>query len=1025
MADPQVATKLTPTQWGNQYRAENPNYFRYKDITDPAEFADAMRSVKDIEDIVDFSKYDMEMTPTGSLTSKIPVIGGVVDAALNFGTRKPESIMVDGEETAVGAHIFGDDSKAVYGGQRFISGIPAFLSGVVAGGFDEQSAYSMVTESIKKDGNGNNLVDKNGMMDWVDGNGDIHKVTKDQMLERADKLRNNTFLPFGIGPNWKESEEWLVNKTIDFWSEHNKRQDEYLINNPGVQGYLQWQEETPFSYEDHGVRQFVHPQMIARAVADMLPSMTVGTLLGGAPGAVRQTFKTVIGQQTVKQGLKNLTVGGFAQVGGMTLMEGSGQMEESLNILVNELKMDPGQAVPIAASTALVVGIINGLLEKLQFTKIAKYGAFDDKAKTLLTSTVLRRFYDNAMKAGGVSKWMSKGGEFLIDNVEEGVIEAMQEINGLAMSNALESGNAATPEEAMDLYHRQFTNMENMKEMAGSPEAAQAFFTGFSGAGGMSLGTKGLSRALGGKEQVTIGVDKNPTDGKPGFMVNIGGKLSKIFTSSEKAAVETVDILQAEVETGGYAVPGLNKNIEDISTLDELLIALADQASDGELGNVADIWKKGTGGKSLDHGDLTDAQIIMDTISRDNSSEGPKFVTSSAIQMVIDKGGIELLDKIEDPAIRATIIANLREKFIAKVNSDIEGDVAVDDKATEYMNQFLKDDNTFVNVYKDETKFAKDLNDFLSNNVDEGTVYQSSKPVGQTEQDKIDTARERRERVKEIFLEPNKGWDVKHLIEAAGEAFNLSGNAREGINALKRFLGGTKGSQKKPGYKGLTVKNLKALMNAYGLKHTGMKRPELVSALVKVMAKNAIKEIEIQTSQKKVPLKKEADTRPTKDKMGDFFGEEESDPIADEAATIQAEIDKYEGIIEDITYDPNAPPGGKATIAKLNMAIGGLRGKLKQLSLGATIEEKEVSKEVKEEATEETVKTDTGESIVIETTGEGITPESAINKGLDMISAEDATSFAEDSAQELNEDEYNDDSATESDEIINNCGRVI
>ena len=107
--------------------------------------------------------------------------------------------------------------------------------------------------------------------------------------------------------------------------------------------------------------------------------------------------------------------------------------------------MDPSQAVPIAASTALVVGIINGLLEKLQFTKLARYGAFDDEAKTLLTSTVLRKFYDNAMKAGGVAKWMTKGGEFLIDNVEEGVIEAMQEINGLAMSKALESGNAATP----------------------------------------------------------------------------------------------------------------------------------------------------------------------------------------------------------------------------------------------------------------------------------------------------------------------------------------------------------------------------------------------------------------------------------------------------------------------------------------------------------------------------------------------------------------------------------------------------
>ena len=73
----------------------------------------------------------------------------------------------------------------------------------------------------------------------------------------------------------------------------------------------------------------------------------------------------------------------------------------------------------------------------------------------------------------------------------------------------------------------------------------------------------------------------------------------------------------------------------------------------------------------------------------------------------------------------------------------------------------------------------------------------------------------------------------------------------------------------------------------------------------------------------------------------------------------------------------------------------------------------------------ETVKTDTGDSITIETTGEGITPQSAVAKGLDMISKEDAASIAEDSGQGLNEDDYTDDSATESDEIINNCGRVI
>jgi len=1018
MADPQVATKLTPAEWGTQFRQENPNYFRYQDITDPAEFADAMRSTLDIDSIVDFSEYDMEMTPTGSMVSKIPIVGGAIDAALNIGTRKPQSIMVDGEETAVGAHIFGDDSKAWYTGQRFISGIPTFIAGQVAGGFDEQSAYAMVTESITKDGSGNPILDENGMMDWVDGSGNIHKVTKEDMLERADKLRSSSFLPFGIGPNWKEAEEWLTNKTIDFWTEHKKRQDEYLINNPGVQGYLQWQKETPFSYEDHGVRQFVHPQMIARAVADMLPSMTVGTLLGGAPGAVRQTFGAAIGTQTVKQGLKNLTVGSFAQVGGMTLMEGSGQMEESLDILVNELKMDPGQAVPIAASTALVVGITNGLLEKLQFTKIAKYGAFDDQAKTLLTSTVLRKFYDDAMKAGGVAKWMSKGGEFLVDNIEEGVIEAMQEINGLAMSKALESGHAATPEEAMDLYHRQFSNMENMKEMASSPEALQAFFTGTAG-GGMSAGTKGISYLMGNKDakdQVTIGVDEDSPDGKPGILVGIGGKIKRFITKDKDTAKIITSTVQKKAEDEGFAVPELNKNIEDISTMGELLIALAHQSSDGRLGAIARIWDKGNRGRSKDHQDLTDAQIILNKLSKDNRLMAD---VSQAIQMVIDKAGIGVLDEIQDESIKNTIISELRINYKREVKSSIapgESGQEVGDKADEFLDKALEDNDDFIKVYNDETEFTNQLNEFLEGNVDTGATYQSSKAPGPAEQQKIDEGNARRSRVKDIFLDPNKGWDVKDLAYAAQVAFE-----QRGINGLKAFLGGTQGTKSKPGFRGLTKMSLKVLMDAYGLKYTTKtKREDMISALMKAMAKQAVSEINIKTSQKDKPAKKKPKT--TAQKMDAFFGEEEStpveDPIETKASEIQAEIDKLERALPKMD-------GPGAT--QLKMAIGALRKQQKQLSLGTKPKPKVEVEPKKEKITEEEVKTDTGETITITPTGEGVTPASAVAKGLDMIDSEDASNFADESAQELNEDNYDnvEEETDDISDIINNCGRGI
>ena len=112
------------------------------------------------------------------------------------------------------------------------------------------------------------------------------------------------------------------------------------------------------------------------------------------------------------------------------------------------------------------------------------------------------------------------------------------------------------------------------------------------------------------------------------------------------------------------------------------------------------------------------------------------------------------------------------------------------------------------------------------------------------------------------------------------------------------------------------------------------------------------------------------------------------------------------------------------------MAIGALRGKLKQLELGTKPEPK-VKEEPKEAEkvipTEETVKTDTGDTITITPTGEGVTPASAVAKGLDMISGEDAADLANESAQELNEDNYDniEEETEDTEDIINKCGRGI
>lgn len=1023
MADPQVASKITPAQWGAQFRADNPSYHRFQTLNDE-DFAAAMRNNKlgqslDIESMVDFAQHS-SVKPDNNWFNP-----------LQWGTEKPNSVMVNGEITPIGSHIFGEDSKAVYTGYNFLSSTFPFLSGVVHSQFTQEYAYKTLMQNIERDGNGKPVIDENGMMNYITGSADpdnpgqfeSYKVTKEDLLERADSIRNRSFLPFGIGPNWKEAEAYLAGKTIDFWTEHNKRMDDYLVNNPGVQGYLQWQEDTPWDgFTAKGVSQFIHPQMVARAVADMLPSMTVSTMLSGGGSLGVQGLKVLARQQTLKQAAANTSVGGLAQVGAMTLMEGSGQMEEALNILINELEMNPEEAVPIASSTALVVGIINGLLEKLQFTKIAKYGKFDGEAKTLLTNSILRKFHDDAMKAGGVRKWMLQGGEFLVDNIEEGVIEAMQEMNGLAMNKGLEAGLGTTPEEVIDNYKNQFTSFSNLKEMATSPEAMQAFFTGFSGGGGMAAGSRAggyLANKILPGDQVSAAYDDS--DGKPGIMTNIGGRISKIFTKDKDQADVIMDVLDDSGSREGVSIPGLNKDIGEISTFEDLLIAMAHQASDGSY-IIGPEWQERSSNISQNSKDLTDAQNILVDMNKRFNQFGAH--ANLVIQDIIDKAGIGILENIKDDDIKNVIIEQLKTVQKSKIKKGVQTslDAEIQDSALDqYLDKEFEDNEDFINMFNDEAGFDKKLQEHLFT-LDPEATYQNLKPIGKDEQKRIDKADARNAKAIQVFQNPNGDWTVSDLVEAARVAVG-----KRGLGGLKSFLTGTKSTKKKPGYAGLSDINLKRLMQAYGLDATDKNRKQMVALLTKKMMGEAVSEINVKVKQKDTPKPKKTKA----EKMADFFGDEDTetdtptkeDPIDTEAANIQAEIDKLKGQLDRTTKSDL----GSKRRATLEMAIGALRGRLKQLELGTEPKPKVEIKPKKEKITEEEVKTDTGETITINPTGEQVTPASAVAKGLKDIAAEDAVKFANESTQDLQEDNYdNIEEETENlSDVINKCGRGI
>ena len=169
--------------------------------------------------------------------------------------------------------------------------------------------------------------------------------------------------------------------------------------------------------------------------------------------------------------------------------------------------------------------------------------------------------------------------------------------------------------------------------------------------------------------------------------------------------------------------------------------------------------------------------------------------------------------------------------------------------------------------------------------------------------------------------------------------------------------------------------------------------------------------------------------------MADFFGEEDTetdttikdDSIGVEVAKINQEIANLERHKEqaikrlELTGDPE----DATVISKLNIAMGALRGKLKQLELGTKPEPKVEEKPKKEKITEEEVKTDTGESITITPTGDEITPESAVIKGLKDVAADDAAQFAKE--EDFAEEDYDniEEETEDISDIINKCGRGI
>jgi len=250
------------------------------------------------------------------------------------------------------------------------------------------------------------------------------------------------------------------------------KQNEWIENDPGIQGYLEWQKDKPIS-----LKNFWHFDMMLRGVSDLAPS--IATMMMGAGGVS-------VGLKAVGAGAKMLKYG--TQAGSMMSMgalEGSGEYNEAMRYLVEEKGVKPNEAVDTAANAAVAVGIGNGLLEYYGINRLAKLSGMAGKdAKKMLTTKMVDKLTDN--------RFLNKTGDVLTNAVVEGLTEGTQSINQELVQNVYKKYDGDV-DQAFDNF------IEDFKHSAFAPETVESYWSALSGTllmGGVGASTSTFSRRM-------------------------------------------------------------------------------------------------------------------------------------------------------------------------------------------------------------------------------------------------------------------------------------------------------------------------------------------------------------------------------------------------------------------------------------------------------------------------------------------------------------------------------------------------
>jgi len=284
---------------------------------------------------------------------------------------------------------------------------------------------------------------------------------------------------------WQESSEnWRQ------WA--NEKTEKWLKEDKGIQGYLQWKEDTPF-----GLDNFYHFDMMARGLSDLVPSLATSLAATYASGGIGGL---------ISAGKKAKKISGA--VGGllaMHTMEGSGEFNEAMNYLVDDPdgpKLKPSEAMDTALNSAITYASLAAPIEYFSVSGAARIlGIGDDVFMKGFIRPVANSLH-NAKKAGGFKAVAAMGTDVVRNALVQGVQEGTQQTQQLLVQNVYKKYGGDTDEAWKNFgndLHEAIKGKET-RQSFWSSTAASLLMGGLGGSGTVASATKRALQRLKRKE---------------------------------------------------------------------------------------------------------------------------------------------------------------------------------------------------------------------------------------------------------------------------------------------------------------------------------------------------------------------------------------------------------------------------------------------------------------------------------------------------------------------------------------------